>query len=444
MPNLSGALPADAAMLRILWCDNANLIRGKALRVDSLRDWHCNENPPFVSISEAAQAVPVMNDVPVSATGLGPIGTVDLTADLSSLVPLPYTRGHWGVMADMIKEGEPWTCCPRSFLKRMTAKAREAGLEIRGAFENEFYLLKDSDTLEPSDNTNFAAALAMNINETVIDEIISTLTEQGLTVEQYYPESGPGQQEITVRYDTALRACDQQIVFRETVRAIARNYGLTVSFLPKVFADSSGSGCHFHLSLWHDDVNVLSDSNDIYGLSRLARHFIAGVLSHLPALMALTAPTVNSYRRIQPFGWSGAFQCWGVENKEAAVRAILDRDHRVRHVELKTIDASSNPYLALGAIIAAGLDGVEQELPLSKPVQVDPGRLTQQEREAADIHPLPLELQEALAYLERDAVIIDSLGTGLARAYLGVKKAENEALEALTLDKELRLLLEKY
>lgn len=442
MSNLSAALPVDGKMLHILWCDNANLIRGKALRVDALRD--SDTDPPFVTISEAAQAVPVINDAPVPDTGLGPIGTVDLTADLSSLVPLPYTRGHWSVMGDMVKEGEPWAYCPRSFLKRMTAKAREVGLEIRGAFENEFYLLKDRDTLEPSDNTNFATALAMNINEAVIDEILSTLAEQGLTVEQYYPESGPGQQEITVRYDTALRACDQQIVFRETVRAIARKHSLTASFCPKVFADSSGSGCHFHLSLWHDDVNVLSDRSETYGLSPLARSFIAGILSHLPALMALTTPTVNSHRRIQPFGWSGAFRCCGVENKEAAVRAILDRDHRVRHIELKTIDASSNPYLALGAVIAAGLDGVEQELPLSKPMQVDPGRLTHREREAADIRSLPSKLHEALMHLKRDAVIRDSLGTELAQAYLGVKKAENEALEALTLEKELQLLLERY
>ncbi len=442
MARPSSILPTDATMLRILWCDNANLIRGKALYADSLRS--SNADPPFVNISEAAQAVPVMNDAPVSNTGLGPVGTINLTADLSSLVPLPYTRGHWSVMGDMMKEGEPWACCPRTFLKRMIAMAHEAGLEIKGAFENEFYLLKDSGALEPSDNTNFAAALAMNINETVIDEIIRTLTNQSLTVEQYYPESGPGQQEITVRYQSALRACDQQIVFRETARAIARRYGLAASFLPKVFADSSGSGCHLHLSVWHDDVNVLSDRAATCELSPLARHFIAGILSHLPALMALTTPTVNSYRRIQPFGWSGAFQCWGIENKEAAIRAILDRDHRIRHVELKTVDASSNPYLALGAIIAAGLDGIEQELHLSEPVQTDPGKLSQRAREAADIPPLPSTLQEALAHLERDATIIDSLGTKLSRAYLGVKKAENEALKALTLDKELQLLLEKY
>ncbi len=442
MSSPSVVLPTDAAMLRILWCDNANLIRGKALHRRAFSD--ADLAPPFVNISEAMQALPVTNDVPVSATGLGPIGTINLTADLSSLTPLPYTRGHWSVMGDMIKNGQPWACCPRSFLKRMVAKARDVGLEIRGAFENEFYLLHDGEALEPSDNTNFAAALAMNINEMVIDDIISTLVEQNVLVEQYYPESGPGQQEITVRFDTALRACDQQIVFRETTRALARNHGLVASFLPKIFADSTGSGCHFHLSLWQNNVNILSDRDEAYGLSRLARHFIAGILCHLPALMALTTPTVNSYRRIQPSLWSGAFKCWGIENKEAAVRAILDPDHRIRHVELKTVDATSNPYLALGAVIAAGLDGVERELSLSKPVQADPGQLTQREREAAGIQPLPSKLHDALACLERNVVIIDSLGMELARAYLGVKKAENEALEALTLEGERQLLLERY
>ncbi len=429
-------------MLRILWCDNANLIRGKALRVDPSQRSHTP--PPFVSITEAAQAFPVTRDAPVAATGLGPVGSVILLADLSSLVPLPYTSGHWSVMGDMLKEGKPWSCCPRSFLKRMTATARQAGLEIQAAFENEFYLLKDYQTRESTDATSFASALAMNINEPVIDDIVRALTQQGLTVEQYYPESGPGQQEITVRHDTALRACDQQIVFRETVRAIARKHGLVASFLPKVYTDSTGSGCHLHLSLWHDGEDALSDHTGMYGLSSLARCFIAGLLRHLPALMALTTPTVNSYRRIQPFGWSGAFQCWGVENKEAAVRAIRDADNDIRHVEFKVIDASSNPYLALGVIIAAGLDGVEQELSLNKPVQVDPGRLTAREREAANIHSLPSNLQEALACLEGDAVILDALGEDLVRSYIGVKQAEREALEGLTLDSELELLLEKY
>ncbi|MGZ4901665.1 MAG: glutamine synthetase family protein [Halobacteriota archaeon] len=442
MSNSTAVLPADAAMLRILWCDNANLIRGKAVRVDTLPA--LDEAPPFVTISEAMQALPVMKDAPVLSTGLGPIGAVNLTADLSSLVPLPYTRGHWSVMGDMIKQGEPWACCPRTFLKRMVAQAREAGLEIHAAFENEFYLLKDLETLEPSDHTNFAAVLAMNINEAVMDDFIDTLIEQGVMVEQYYPESGPGQQEVTVRYKTALRACDQQIVFRETARAIARNHGLIASFLPKVFADSTGNGCHLHLSVRRDDVNILPDRHATHGLSSLARHFIAGILNHLPALMAITTPTVNSFRRIQPSGWSGAFQCWGVENKEAAVRAILDRDDQIRHVELKTIDATSNPYLALGAVIAAGLDGIRQELELDKPVQVDPGQLSQREREAAGIEPLPTQLQDALTHLKRDGVVIASLGKELARAYLGVKKAESEALKSLKLDQERELLLEKY
>ena len=442
MSNPSAVLPVDAAMLRILWCDNANLIRGKAVRVDTLPA--SDDDPPFVTISEAMQALPVMKDAPVLSTGLGPIGAIDLAADLSSLVRLPYTRGHWSAMGDMTKRGEPWACCPRAFLKRMVAQAQEAGLEIHAAFENEFYLLNGLNTLEPSDHTNFAAALAMNINEAMIDDFIDTLGEQGVTVEQYYPESGPGQQEVTVRYNTALRACDQQVIFRETARAIARSHGLIASFLPKVFADSTGNGCHLHLSLWRDDVNILPDRQATHGLSSAARHFIAGILHHLPALMAITTPTVNSYRRIEPSGWSGAFQCWGVENKEAAVRAILDRGHKIRHFELKTIDATSNPYLALGAVIAAGLDGIRRELELDKPVQVDPGQLSNQDREALGIEPLPTQLQDALTHLKRDGAIIASLGKELARAYLGVKKAENEALEAMTLDQERELLLEKY
>jgi glutamine synthetase len=446
LPGLSPRTPSkvrsDATMLRIVWCDNANLIRGKSLYLD---DDGALPSEPFVSISEAMQALPVMDDAPAEETGLIPVGEVRLTADLSSLVRLPYAPGQFRAIGDMLKEGAPWACCPRSFLKRMIARAQDLRLTIQGAFENEFYLLKSaSGRLEPVDNTTFASTYAMDISAAVIEDIIQALTAQGITVEQYYPESGPGQHEITVRYASALQACDHQVMFRETVRAVAQKHGLRASFLPKIFSDKTGNGCHLHLSLWRDEANILSDDKATYRLSNGARHFIAGVVSHLPAIMALTSPLPNSFRRIQPSTWSGAFQCWGFDNKEAAIRVVVDPDQEVRHFELKTVDASANPYLAFGAIIAAGLDGITRRLELGDPIQLDPSRLSESELRKLKISALPPSARAALRFLEGDHVILDALGPELARAYIGVKKAELAALESLTLEQEVKLLLEKY
>jgi glutamine synthetase len=440
--NALNEVPSDIAMLRILWCDNANVIRAKSLCLNA-KSIPISE--AFVGISEAMQALPVMYDIAAEGTGLIPVGEVQLTADLSSIIRLPYAPGQSRVMGDMLKDGAPWACCPRSFLKRMIARAKEMRLAVKGAFENEFYLLKSvSGELEPVDNTTFASTYAMDISAKVIGDIIQALTEQGITVEQYYPESGPGQHEITVRYASALQACDHQIAFRETVRAVAQKHGLRASFLPKIFPDKTGNGCHLHLSLWQDSTNILSDEGNTYGLSNRARQFIAGIISHLPAIMAFTTPIPNSYRRIQPSTWSGAFQCWGFDNKEAAVRVIVDRDQVIRHFELKTVDASSNPYLAFGAVIAAGLDGIERCLELSAPIQLDPSSLSPSEREKLNVSSLPSSASDALGFLESDQVILAALGNELARAYVGVKRTELAALEILTFEQEVELLLEKY
>jgi glutamine synthetase len=269
--------------------------------------------------------------------------------------------------------------------------------------------------------------------------------EQGILVEQYYPKLGPGQQEISILYAKALSAADQQIAFRETIRAIALQHHLKASFLPKIFADKAGSGCHLHLSIWQDGQNLLPNPEAPGELSEIARRFIAGILHHLPGLMALTTPSTNSYRRIQPHYWSGAFRCWGMDNREAAVRVPSNPEEMSpTHFELKTVDASANPYLALGAVIAAGLDGVRHCFELGEPVTVDPGDLSESERSDRGIERLPINLGESIEQLSGDRVLLDALGAELAQAYLAVRKAEWEAMKDLELEEEVKLLLERY
>jgi len=442
----------NTQFIRVVWCDNANIIRGKAVHVDSVEDQEVS-----VGISRGQQGVPVIYDGVVAESGLDPVGEITLQGDMSTLTPLPYAPGHFRVMGDMFQDGKVWGNCPRGFLKKMIRTLEENGLKVKASFENEFYLLKQEMTLnhgnsknnkrpsyQPGDFTPFASTQSMDLNHPVIMNIVKSLIAQNITVEQYYPESGPGQQEITVEYSDALQAADNQVIFRETAKATAPQHGLIASFLPKIFPDKAGSGCHLHLSLWKDDKNILPDPDTEYGIGETAQAFIAGILNHLPALMAITTPIPRSYRRIRPHMWSGAFQSWGFNNREAAVRVIQEENGKIKHFELKTVDASSNPYLALGSVIAAGLHGIQEEMRLAEPVQKDPATLSPEERDEKGIISLPGNMGAALDALRKDKTISDAMGPELSRSYLAVKKTEYEDLQAMHSQKEVELLLEKY
>jgi glutamine synthetase len=359
---------------------------------------------------------------------------------------LPYSPAHARVMGDMVRDGKPWPYCPRNFLKRMIAMAASAGIEVMAAFENEFYLLHPSvESILPADTTPFASSRSMDLHQPLIDMIADMLFAQGIGVEQYYSESGPGQQEISMLYTHALSAADQQIIFRETVHAVAGKHRLRASFLPKLFADQAGSGCHLHISLWKEGSNLVPAPDGSGDLSSLARQFMAGILHHLPALMALTTPSTNSYRRIRPHCWSGAFRCWGWDNREGAIRVPTHPEAPApTHFELKTVDASANPYLALGAVIGAGLDGVKRQLELPDPVSVDPGVIPEAERIARGIDGLPTSLRDSINALEKDTVLLNALGHDLARAYLAVRRAEWETMKDWEAEKEVSFLLDRY
>ncbi|PQO35603.1 glutamine synthetase family protein [Blastopirellula marina] len=436
-------LAAEIRFVRVVWTDNANVIRGKAIHRRAVADYVQHG----VGITAASQAMPAMYDAVIPESGLGPIGEIRLVPDFDTLTPLPYAPGHARVMGDMVLEGEPWSHCPRGFLKRIAAEAAQDGFEVMAGFENEFFLLQPTPDggFAPADNTVFAATLAMDLARPVIDDIVDSLIAQGVPVELYYPESGPGQHELSATYTTLTQAADWQVVFRETVHGCAAKHGLKASFLPKVYAETAGCGCHLHLSLWKDGRNIFPDPKGPGELSDTARSFIAGVLEHLPALAAVVAPSPNSYRRLQPHFWSGAYRCWGLDNREAAIRVPSSPTGGGScHFELKTVDATANPYLAAGCVVAAGLDGIRRQLKLAPPVQVDPGSLSDAELAERNIDALPANLGDAIKRLAGDALLIDALGPSLAQSFLAVRQAEWEAMKDYQLDQEVRLLLERY
>jgi glutamine synthetase len=303
-------------------------------------------------------------------------------------------------------------------------------MQIRAAFEGEFSLLvQDDDTFKPIDTSLCFSTVGMNTAAPVITAIVDALEAQGLQVEQYYAELAHGQQELSIRHSAGLEAADKHITYRETVRGVAQQHGFLASFAPKPFVDQAGNGCHLHFSLVGKDsrTSLFHDPAAPYQLSVVARQFIAGVLEHLPALVALTCASVNSYRRLQPQAWSSAFTCWGPDNREAAIRVVSpfagDEEGTV-NAELKACDHSSNPYIALGALIAAGLDGVSRELQLPDPILVDPSTLSDAERAERGVRRLPGSLPEALDALALDTVLPAALGTELHAAVQGVKRLE--------------------
>jgi glutamine synthetase len=327
-------------------------------------------------------------------------------------------------------DGEPWGACPRSFLKRAIAQARAAGFELRAAFENEFTLARrDGERWVPIDRSPCFSTIGMDSAAPVMLEVIEALVAQGVFPEQYYAELGPGQQELPVRYTDALAAADNQLTVRDTARGVAGRHGLAASFAPKPFADEAGNGSHIHFSLWstRDGRNQFHDPRGRYGLSALGYAFIGGVLAHLPGLVALTAPSVNSYRRLQPRFWSSAYTAWGPDNREAAVRVPSPRrglEMESTNLELKPCDPSSNPYLALGALLTAGLDGIDRKLEPGEPALVDPDAIPEGERAQRGIRRLPTSLAESLDALQRDEVLMRALGPVLGKEYLAVKRSE--------------------
>ena len=289
------------------------------------------------------------------------------------------------------------------------------------------FCLYNASLATPVDNSRYAASTTLNQQQDFITDAYRQLAAQDIEVELLHAESAPGQLELVLSYqDDAVRLADHVFLAKEAIQAVAHKHGLQAVFLPKLDEQQAGNGLHLHLSMRRDAPSTTHDHTTLNESDR--KSFIEGILQHLGSLLALTIPSVNSFQRVGPGCWTGFDASWGFHDKEAAIR-VVSQDYS--HFEYKLCDAKSNLYLALAAIIVAGLDG------LATRMELRPSRLDNSDNQAD----LPTSLETSLSVLETDAAIIASFPLPLIKAYIALRRAEAKQDENVTLHDYARMAL---
>jgi glutamine synthetase len=367
--------------------------------------------------------------------GMGPHGPDYMArGDLASLAPMPWMSGFARLACDGHVKGEPYEYCSRVVLKRALAALADEGYTMYTGIEPEFMLLKrgDGGALAPADDTDTLDKPCYDYkglarNAACLDAMTSALREGGLDVYQIDHEDANGQFEVNFTYADALTTADRLVYLKMGVSEIARAHGMVATFMPKPFADRTGTGAHFHISLGNAQVkNLFHDDADPQrmGLSKLGYHFLAGLLAHAPALAAVCAPTVNSYKRLvvgrslSGATWAPAYIAYGDNNRTACVRIPYGR------IEMRLADGSMNPYLATAAILAAGMDGVRRRLDPGRPCNDNLYECSADQLRERGIGLLPQTLGDAITAFERDDVVRGALGDALAAEFTRLKRME--------------------
>lgn len=330
----------------------------------------------------------------------------------------------------LMPDGSPSFADPRYVLKRALSTASDAGFTFYTHPEIEFYLLRDKpvrgELPEPIDDAGYFDHSAHGNGQDFRRDVITMLEEMGISVEFSHHEGGPGQQEIDLRYADALTTADNIMTFRTVVREVALSLGNWATFMPKPFTDHPGSGMHTHVSLFEGDENVFYEAGAQYQLSATGRRFIAGVLHHMPEITAVTNQWINSYKRLAWGGEAPSYVCWGHNNRSALVRVPMYKPNKPgsARVEIRSLDSAGNPYLAYALVLAAGLKGIEGGYELPPEAEDDVWALSEGERRALGISPLPRNLDEAIRTMEESELVAETLGEHVYDFFLRNKRAE--------------------
>lgn len=345
-------------------------------------------------------------------------------------------------------DGQPAASDPRNVLKRTLEKAAERGFTFYTHPEIEFYLLKSSKlkngSPQPVDSAGFFDNVPGGTAHDFRRRSVRMLEDLGISVEFSHHESGPGQNEIDLRYADALTTADNIMTFRTVIKEVAIEQGVYATFMPKPMSGQPGSGMHTHMSLFEGDQNAFYDASGHYQLSKVGRQFMAGVLKHAPEITAVTNQFVNSYKRLWGGDEAPSFVTWGHNNRSALVRVPLYKPGKGQsaRIEYRALDSAANPYLAYSLLLAAGLKGIEEgyELPLEAEDAV--GDLSEHERRALGYEQLPSNLNHALSIMENSELVAETLGEQVFNFVLLNKRREWKAYRAQVTPYELESSLE--
>jgi glutamine synthetase len=426
---------SEAELIALVCCDLGGIVRGRSVLAAEL-DQHIQDGVGWVPANHALTPLgPLAEPNPFGSTG-----DLRLLADPETRIRVGGDPGESVLellLCDLVStDGTPWACCPRAFLARALDDLSEqtGGARLVASFEHEFQLLSEEPAPLPF------SLEAQRRAEPFASAVMGALIEAGAEPERFFPEFASHQFEIPVAPAEARAAADRAVILREVVREVARREGRHASFVPLLDPNEAGNGVHIHLSLEGPDGSALFyDAEGEGGLSPLAGAFAAGVLRHAAALSAITAASPVSGERLQPHHWSAGAVCLATRNREALLRIppIVELGSagpaRQMRLEYRGADASANPYLALGAIVRAGLEGMRAGSPAPEILDRDPATLDGAEAERFGVAALPATLGDALAALAADDVARGWFGELLYEAYTSVKRAEVEAVAGLDL-----------
>lgn len=354
-----------------------------------------------------------------------------LKPDLDTFVIYPW-RPQTGKVARFICDvytpaGEPFDGDPRGILKKQMEEAKKLGYEFNVGNECEFFLFQTDENGRPTTKTNDEAGYfdldPIDMGTDARRDICLTLEQMGFEIEASHHEVAEGQHEIDFKYADALTTADNVVTFRLAVKTIAKKYGLHATFIPKPIFGINGSGMHTNMSLFKDGKNAFFDPAGELQLSDTAYSFIAGVLKHVAGITAVTNPLVNSYKRLVPGYEAPCYIAWSASNRTDIIRIPASRGAGTR-VELRSPDPTTNPYLCLACCLAAGMDGIKNNLPAPDSVDVNLFKSTQEERDALGVKNLPGSLYEALKIMEEDGLVKEVLGEHAYNAFYTSKMKE--------------------
>jgi glutamine synthetase len=362
----------------------------------------------------------------------GPDGDLRLVPDLSRLTELACQPGWaWAPTDKFTQDGARFVACQRGFAKRQSEAAEQAGLRLSMAFETEWSVGRadgGNDFVPAVYGPAYGIIRLSQVAEYASD-LVAALERQEIAVEQFHPEYALSQLELSVAPADPVAAADDAVLVRHTIRQISTQYGWRATLAPCIEPSGAGSGAHLHLSLRDDEGPLLATGEGPYGMRRTGAAFLAGVLRELPALMAVGAGNPASFLRLQPSRWAGVWQCWGRETREAALRFITGvrgTEEWAANAEIKCFDATGNPYLIVGSVIAAGLAGVAESLRLPPEITGDPVAFDAEQLMMSGVRRLPVSSAEAADAFADSKVLAEAMGAELHDALLTVRRAEAE------------------